>query len=112
VSIFTDLLDLIGSGSRASVEATQTQATNVSVNPTIINAIDTAPIGRELAPSIDRLTEVVAAGAAVQAEATREGNQQLAAAAAGRNAQLDQLAQLLSLGALAFGAFKFVGALR
>lgn len=112
MSWLTDIVDLVGSGSRTTVQASQQQATNVSFNPTIVNAIDTAPIGRELAAPLDRLTEVVALGVAAQVQATREGNTQLAAAAAGRNATLDQLAQYLSLGALAFGALKFVGAFR
>ncbi len=100
------LSDSSSSGSRSSSSSSSSATAtggnaNVSVNPTIVNQLD-------IDAPIQKLVDVMAANSIVQAAAIERGAGLLAAAQAGRNQQLDQLAQWVSLGALGLGVYRLV----
>lgn len=70
MSIFSDFLSVFGSGGSSSTTtaaATANNSTNVSVNPTILNAIDLSA----LASPLQNLVDAMHGGADAQLEAAR-----------------------------------------
>jgi hypothetical protein len=103
-----DLLDSIldsGGGGSSSSNAVATGGNaNVTVNPTIVNSIDVAP----LKEPIEKLAAIYAVSQAATIGAIDRGVEALSAAQAGRNAQIDKIAQFASLGALAFAVLRWM----
>lgn len=97
-----------GGGSGTSVQQTSSQATSVTVNPTILNNIDTGPLAQPLQNLVDALTiggAVQAAATLKQGEAFERGAKAIADAQGGQN-KINELATLVSFGGLAIAVIK------
>lgn len=104
------LFDKLGGGSSSSSQSSSSTSTVVTVNPTILNNIDTGPIAQPLQNLVNALTlgsVTNAVAAERQAQAIEAGAAKLADAQ-GQNTKINELATLATWGGLAIAVFKLL----
>jgi hypothetical protein len=109
MSLFSDLFDIFNRSSN-SATATANNSTNVSVNPTILNAVDLSPLASPLQNLVDAMTvgqAVELRAAQLQADAISEASQKQATTIAD---QFKSLATWVALGTLGVSIYKMARA--